>query len=251
MKTSFLYIVLMGLSLVSFEATAVPPTPLPSTNNTPPSTAPSPVVNVVKKVQTWTYDLEFRGSKVGQMTQVETTYADGKVVVDMNSHSTIKIMFSTAKNKTQSRTVYLHGLVQSFAMEGMQQNKSIKVKARRKGQGISVTSTQNNKTTERFYTTQQFQATSADLHLPMHKTGWKNQRTLLQLDQQQVVTQRLHYGRIVSQPWKGKTLSLQEVTVQGPRGKANMLFTPEGRMFQMDVRMSIFGAFRIVLRNIS
>lgn len=211
-----------------------------------PTTTQSPTI---QKVRTWLYNLEFRGSKVGQMKQTETTYSNGIMVVEMNSESTIRILFSTAKNKTHSHTTYRHGQFQSLVMEGMQRGNQIKVDAKRTTNGIKVILTKNKKTTETFHPVASFQATSADLHFPLHKQGWKNTRKLLRLDEQKVVDQRVHYGKMVKQPWKGKSIQLQEVTVQGPQGKAHMLFTEKGRMFQMEAKISIFGSFRISLHD--
>lgn len=201
------------------------------------------------KVEKWTYDILFRGSKVGRMFRTETTYPSGKVVVKSNSASKIKIFFSTYKGKMVSTTVHEKGKLVKADISGIQRNKPYSVKVVKTAKGLKVSVTKGKRTKTKVFAAKDYDATSAGLRLPMHPKGKKLTRRLLQLDQLKIIKQKLTYRRYIKKKIGTKTHKFTEVRARGARGKATMLFTKQGWMRKMAVRISIFGSFEIKLRS--
>ncbi|TNE48514.1 MAG: hypothetical protein EP343_15620 [Deltaproteobacteria bacterium] len=216
----------------------------------PKTTAPAKREKAAKpKVERWTYNMLFRGSKVGQMTRKETTSPDGTLVVRSKSKSKIRVFFRTVKGSLDSTTVHKKGKLISADISGVQQNKPYSVKVARTAKGLKVSVTRGKKTKTKVFADSDYDATTADPRLPMKPKGKRVTRRLLQLDKLKVVKQKLHFRRYTKKKVGTKTIKLTEVRAKGPKGSATMYFVPQGWMMNMAVRVSIFGSFEIQLQS--
>jgi hypothetical protein len=178
-----------------------------------------------------TYDMMFRGKKVGEYVRNERYQADGTIIVDNKSRLTIKMLFAKVTAVNSSHCVYdKNGRLTKFSSMSTVRGKTTRYSGKQTDKGIRIVRQQGKTKTERFFSAAQYQATSLDLRFPTATPGVKFTRKYLIIPRMRIVNQTLSFRTAAQTKVFGKRQPMVEMMIHNKRGNGILLLTRDGKM---------------------